>query len=315
MAVKKTPTKQEALSIYCPSCGRTRTDRQYYRSSSPKYKAIGFVNICKDCIKDYFVSSYNTSNDFRVAIIATCSYADIPFDERNILPYNEDDILNDEDAIKLFYGFITQSGSIGKKLLTTDYFNIIPYIEKNEESKDEEIKLYPKNDLDIEVDDEVIRFFGAGFTYNEYQELLISYLELIRSFDASDYTKILQFKDISYINLKISQAKARNAAQEEVIKMVESRNKLFEKAGLLDIKNKVETEKLWIGDLIHKFENTKPIADPLPEWNDNKISQIMTLTTGHLMRMEGHKDKVLDEYNEIIAPYSVELMEDGDFDE
>jgi len=311
MAVKK--AESENKNFTCVTCGRSlETSRNFYRTLNPKYKTFGFLPTCKECMVDEFKYYFRETNDVRISIIATAMLNGIPFNDSNIPNFLKDNIKIMDDAVDLFYGFMKATNSIGKKILTTDKFDYITWITDavNVKKDDKDAPIYSENDLGLEIDDEVINFFGSGFSYREYQILLSDYIDLIRNFDSDDYTIVQSFKDIAYINLKIAQAKSNKADQKEILNLFKARNEMFKLAGI-DSKKSDSTEQLFYGNLVKRLESTRP-ATVKDEWNDNQFEELSNIVAGHLMTMEGKVGSARDKYDEIVKPFTVDVMSDED---
>ena len=55
------------------------------------------------------------------------------------------------------------------------------------------------------------------------------------------------------------------------------------------------------------MENTRPASDPLPEWENSKLHEISTLVAGHLLDAQGIASEVVDDYKELVEPYTVDI--------
>lgn len=76
-------------------------------------------------------------------------------------------------------------------------------------------------------------------------------------------------------------------------------------------------EQNTFGTLIKKWENTRPISEPLPEWQDvDGIRKYITVYfLGHFCKMLGIRNKYSAAYEEEMAKYRVEMPEyEGDDD-
>lgn len=308
----------ENKSFTCVTCGRTlETSRNFYKTTNPKYKNIGFLPHCKDCITEEFRQFYRKTQDVKTSIIATAMANSVPFNDSNIPAFDSYEIKTTDDAVSVFFGFMKTTNSIGKKILSSDMFDYIPWINDANSKKDEKDEpMYAENDLGLEIDDEVINFFGSGFTYREYQQLLSEYIDLIRGFDSDDYNVINAFKDIAYINLQITKAKKLQSDHSEIIKLFEARSKMFKLAGI-DGKKDNATEKMFHGSWVKKLEQTRP-ATSKPEWDDNQFEEIGNIVAGHLSMMEGKNNTAREKYEQIVKPYTIDVFEeerDDDLDE
>jgi len=250
------------------------------------------------------------------------AYLGMPFDERNISEFEISDILSSDDAVAVFNSFITTNLGVGSKLLTRDDFDYLGLVELaypninmviDEETGRSEPKLYVKSDkYDLEIDDDVILFFGEGFTESQYRTLLREYLKFARSFSTTNNVDELNFKEVAYFSLKIAEAKSSGVSEKDIISLVDARRKLLADA---NVQNKKEENEavMAMGSLVKKMEFTRPASDPLPEWGDNKLHQLEVMIAGHLMSSKGIENELTKEYEELIEPYGIEnsLEEQG----
>lgn len=308
--------KTTMVKYKCPICDRNiESTRNYYKSSNKKHKETGHVDVCKVCAKEYFSNAYKKTGDTRKAIIATMAYLDLPFDNRNVSEFNENEVLSIDDAFSLFNSFITTNLGVGQKLLTRDDFDYVGLVDLaypnsnlviDEETGKSEEKLYIKSDkYDLEITDDVILFFGEGFTESQYKTLLREYLKFARSFSTTNSVDELNFKEVAYFSLKIAEAKSSGVSEKEIIALVDARRKLLADA---NVQNKKEENEavMAMGSLVKKMEFSRPASDPLPEWDDNKLHQLEVTIAGHLMSSKGIENELTKEYEELVEPYGIE---------
>ena len=74
------------------------------------------------------------------------------------------------------------------------------------------------------------------------------------------------------------------------------------------------SEQVTFGTLIKKFENEKPIPEPLPEWMDADWIRkyVVVWFFGNLCRMMGKENPYQEEYDEEMAKYTVDPYEEGE---
>jgi len=72
------------------------------------------------------------------------------------------------------------------------------------------------------------------------------------------------------------------------------------------------TEQATFGTLIKKWENEKPVPEPLEEWEENDWIKkyVLVWFLGHLCKMMGIKNKLSEMYEEEIGKYTVEIEEE-----
>jgi len=308
--------KTAMVKYKCPICDRNiEATRNFYKSNNKRHKETGHTDICKVCAKEYFANAYKKTGDTKKAIIATMAYLGLPFDSRNVSEFNENEVLGIEDANSIFFSFMATNSGVGSKLLTRDDFDYVSLVDLaypninmviDEDTGKSEPKLYVKSDkYDLEIDDDVILFFGEGFTESQYRTLLREYLKFAKSYLIKEMADELIFKEIAFFNLRITEAKSSGVSEKDIISLIEARRKLMIDAKIQNKKDDGETVK-GLGALIKKMEFTRPASDPLPEWDDNKLHQIEVLIAGHILESNGIENELTQEYDELVEPYNVE---------
>lgn len=100
------------------------------------------------------------------------------------------------------------------------------------------------------------------------------------------------------------------------MKLVEALKVFQDLLGTANLKPSQNNEKAMVeqntfGTLIKKWENERPISEPLPEWQDvdNIRKYITVYFLGHLCKMVGVQNKYSAAYEEEMAKYRVEMPE------
>jgi len=300
----------------CSICNRNLEDqRNYYKTKNPRFAHIGHLDVCKTCVKEYYSNAYLKLGNTRKAIIATMAYLGLPMDERSISEYDEEAIQSVEDSILVFSSFITANNGVNSKLLTRDDFDYVSLVDLaypnsnavvNENTGKSEEKMYIKSSkYDIQIDDDVIMFFGEGFTESQYKILLREYLKLAQSYSASSVVDELNFKEIAFFSLKIAEAKAGNVPEKDIISLVDARRKLLVDAKIQNKKQESEAV-MGLSAMIKKMEFTRPASDPLPEWDESKLRELEVMIAGHLLSSNNIQTELTREYDELVQEYGVE---------
>ena len=311
MANSKQKNEVESLKITCPTCGRNLGIRNYYVSSNNKYKALGYIPFCKTCIIDMFKKSYERTHNIKKSIMSMAMSLDIPYDERNIVPYIEDEKTTVDEAITVFYEFVKMTNSVGKKLLLKTSFDYEEMIDKSEpkeeDNVDEEERMYlTEEDLNIRVGREEISFFGNGYTKSQYIFLTKSFLSLAQSFDVPNSVVSGIYKDLCFLDLRIEEAKHNGTSEKDIIAMMDARRKLFKDADISLYEKKGDEKVEGVCKMVRRMELTRPAADPLPEWGDNKLKELSDIIAGHILMADGYDNKVVQDYKKVVEPYSID---------
>ena len=153
-----------------------------------------------------------------------------------------------------------------------------------------------------------IRFFwGDNLALLEYEFLENKFNEYMSIYDSDSPAMTELLQQAAYESLEIRN-KRRN--KEDVSKNLKNLQDLL---GSANIKPNQEIganapEQASFGTLIKKWENEKPIPEPLEEWkgSDFIAKYIRTWFFGHLAKMTGTQNPYQEEYDEEIAKYNVE---------
>jgi len=314
LAVKKTTKPIKEVEKYtCSTCSKELGERAFYGSDNPKYKnSNGKLPFCKSCLKESFRQSFVQTGKIKHSVISTAMRFDIPYIENNIPPFEEDETTTPDEAISVWYEFIKLTNSVGKKLLTKSGFDYEEWVGKllmveEKSSMDEEQKLYlSEEDLHIKIGREEISFFGSGYTKSQYIFLTKSFLSLAQSFDVPNSVVSGIYKDLCFLDLRIEEAKHNSTSEKEIIAMMDARRKLFKDADISLYEKKGDEKVEGLGKMVRRMELTRPAADPLPEWGDNKLKELSDIIAGHILMADGYDNKVVQDYKKAVEPYSID---------
>lgn len=295
----------------CFKCGRAygKWQNVFSVSYSASHKGVGHLPVCKECVEKLYndyLSQYGNSKD---AVKQMCRKLDLYWNER------------------LFE--LAEKRSSARSLMTQylSKVNSITYAGKcydDSLSEDNSLCVYSQgmegdltseNDSDYIVSQDVINFWGRGYSSDMYSQL-----EQRRSYYMSKFPdKELDVGAEALIrqicNLEVAIAKD-SAAGRSIDKSINSLNTLL---GSLNLKpaqrkdNDINEEMLNtpLGVWIYKFEQKRPL--PEEKDDDNKIKKYMFTWMGHLCKMLGIKNGYTKLYEDEIDRLKVDKPEyDGD---
>lgn len=180
---------------------------------------------------------------------------------------------------------------------------------KMEEAKTEEVV------EEDPVPDDVISFWGAGYTnymYRELEQRKRYYMSSFPEGSDNDVGLLSLIRQICALELDINRDRA---AGKDVSKSVTTHNTLLGAAGLKPIQkddgSDAAFEKTPFGVWIERWENKRPIPDPDPELKDvdGIVRYITVWFLGHLCKMLGIRNSYCKLYEEEIARMRVEHPE------
>lgn len=296
----------------CRTCLEDRAFSNYYKSYS-SWDGDGYLPVCKSCLRSHIKGR---EDDTRVA--------------KEIMR------IVDKPFIKILWD---QSMADKKETLGT-YFKNVNLNSKDDNYDDSDIDSPPKQtyltskqteektfddkapDIDFteEEVEELIEFWGRGFSQSEYEFLTNEYTKLINSYESDDsYAMQMLFQEASHQRLTIKRKRERSESVDKELKTLQ------DLLGSANIKPMQETganatDQASFGTLIKKYENDRPIPEPSPEWADvDGISKYIKIWfLGHLCKMLGIKNEYSAEYDKEMSKYTVEAPveedEAGDLD-
>ena len=301
----------------CIYCGNEYVDTNYYNSYSKFYSNTGKIPYCKQCIErfyQYYLEKYTNDGCLvpeRKAVKRLCMILDV---------YFRDDVL--KSALKKVKDSDTETS------LISQYMKIIQLYQysRNKETYENTITQEEKDGLvaipisdisDISdsrnVDDETIRFFGAGFNDNDYEFLKREYDDWIARHECKTKAQEEVFKRLCFKQLEILKATQRG---EDTKDLDATFQKLLETAKLQPKQNSGDAmaDNQTFGTLIDKWENTRPIPEVDEDLRDvDKIGlYIEIFFKGHLAKMMGLKNAMSNLYTKFMKKYTVKKPEYND---
>lgn len=307
--------KGSKIKYDCLCCGSEYSESNYYNSNSKFYSNTGKIPYCKQCIERfylYFFDKYTEDgclNPEKKAVKRICMAFDIYFRE---------DVFN--SSMKK-----VKDGTMNVSLIG-QYMRIIQLLQynRNKETYENTITQEEKDGLvaapisDISesrnVDEETIRFFGAGFNDADYEFLKREYDDWIARHECKTKAQEEVFKRLCFKQLEILKATQRG---EDTKDLDATFQKLLETAKLQPKQNAGDTtaDNQTFGTLIDKWENTRPLPEIDEELKDvDKIALYINIFfKGHLAKMMGLKNGLSNLYTNFMRKYTVEKPEyDGD---
>lgn len=317
-------------NVVCCKCGHSYGRRKGYFpvSYSTLYKGIGYIPYCKDCIDVMYNKYLSICGDAKDAVRQVCRKLDLywsdsvyEFVERknttrsmmtgyiarvNTVTYAGkcyDDTLESEGTL---WGW-TENNSVSLKQTETT----IPDISKSD------------NDDLSQIPQEVINFWGSGYTASMYTELEQRYAYWLENLPKDldfDVGTTAIIRQICSLELDINRDRA---AGKPVDKNVNALNSLLGSANLKPSQQRTEDidatlTNTPLGVWLYRYENKRPLPEIDEELKDVNgiIRYILIWVRGHLAKMMGLKNSYSKMYEDEMARLRVEKPEyDEDDDE
>ena len=306
-------------TLHCLCCNEPYVNSEFYQSDSELYKSIGVIPYCRKCLDEFYQNYLNKyislkyTNPERKAIERICMILDIYYSDKIFDSAVKVSETRREATLLALYLKQSRLYQYRKKNYDTtinDKFN---------EMKDEDISMsvYTKQDEEQnEIIKEASKFFGSGFTNEDYLFLQEQYADWTTRHECETKAQEEVFKRICFKQLEILKATRRGDDTKDLDTTFQ---KLLETAKLQPKQNSGDTtsNNQTFGTLIDKWENTRPIPEIDEDLRDvDKIGlYIDTFFRGHLARMMGLKNGLSNLYSKFMKKYTVEKPEYSDDDD
>lgn len=304
-------TRQQKFT--CFYCSNEFVESNYYKSFGKFFNNIGRIPYCKQCIEkfyQYYFDKYTNEgclNPEEKAVRRVCMAMDIYYTSVNF-----DSAMN---KIKRDNVNISPMGQ---------YMKTIGFTQYKDKSYDNTVSDDDKKELaaslvdvsgisERNVDEKTIKFFGAGFSYEDYEFLKEEYDDWVARHECKTKAQEEVFKRICFKQLEILKATRRG---EDTKNLDATFQNYLDTAKLQPKQNSGDTtaDNQTFGTLIDKWENTRPLPEIDEELRDvDKIALYIDIFfRGHLSKMMGLKNGLSNLYNKFMKKYTVEKPEYSD---
>lgn len=290
--------------LICTCCGGEKNERDFYISKSFIYKANSHLPICKTCLGDIFDKYYVKYQDYKLALYYMCRAVGICF---NLCSFNGvlQEIENGKTT-NVWQIYMTKLNSLGGKNGAGDDFDSSDNI-----NMEEQIEIL--SDTLTEENKDVTYFWGEGYSNSDYEYLQTEFSKMTDRYECDSYAQETLFQDIAFQRLDIRKKRQSGSSVDKELKTLQD---LLGSANIKPAQENASmaSEQVTFGTLIKKYENEKPIPEPLPEWmtSDWIKKYVCVWFFGNLCRMMGKPNTFQDEYDEEVGKYTVKTDEEGE---
>ena len=304
------PIEPVAEDYYkCCTCGKkyTKQSGNFSYSQSPLYKGNNsFLPICNNCLENLVEQYTELLGSQNEAIKRVCLHWDIYFSESLLNSTKKIDV--NRSRIKCYVKNCNLQQNAGKTFDT--YLKEINSERIDTINDLEELK----QDKEIKVNQKTIKFFGLGYTPEQYRFLQDQYDDWTHRHECRTKSQEEVFKNLCIAQLNIQIAQQTGGKVKDAM---DSFQNLLGTANLKPCQTNENAlaDQNTFGTLIKKWENEKPISEPDPEWKDvDGIARYIHIYfLGHLCKMMGIKNSYSRMYDEEMEKYRVEKPEyEGD---
>ena len=314
----------EADRARCSLCGKnyTRLRGNFPTSYQRIHKGVGYIPICSDCVEGLYNEYLAQCKDAEMAVRQVCRKLDLYWGKE---VYDYVAPKSTSKSLMLRYIAKLNSGSyIGKSYDDTlsDEGTLWTFGERgrplniSEETSDEPKKT--EAEALAEIDEDVINFWGSGYTADMYKEL-----EQRRSYWMSRLPEGIELdigteviiKQICSLELDINRDRA---AGNPVDKSINTLNSLLGSGNLKPVQKKQEDTEASIvntpmGVWLQRYETKRPLPD---KYEDSKLLKYVFTWMGHVLKMLGVKNGYSQMYQDTVDRLRVEKPEyEGDDEE
>ena len=309
-----------ASSSICRKCGTaySRLKGYFPVSYSYLYKGTGYLPYCRECVDNMYTGYLNECKDPKKAVRQMCRKLDLYWSEKVF-----ETVEKQNSPRSMMTSYITKINAV--KLASKSYDDTL----KEEGVLWDEPCSYStapavvaQEEIEVEeVPDDVVVFWGPGYTPSMYMEL-----EQRRKYWVSKYPPEIELdigtealiRQICSLEIDINKARMEG---KPIDKYVNTLNTILGSANLKPAQKKedadAELEKMPLGVGIQKWEYSRPLpATPKEKRDVNKvIKNITTWYLGHAAKMIGEKNSYCKMYEDAMAKLRVENPDRADEDD
>lgn len=322
-------------NVVCSRCGLSYGRRKGYFpvSYAALHKGIGYIPVCKTCIDDMYNKYLAQTDDTASVVRQVCRKLDLYWNKalfEDVERKNTTHTMMTAYIAKLNttrYAGKCYDDTLSEEGALWSHINTHDFVDEDDDDFDDIEDEYSESDeiigIDnsIEITDDIIAFWGPGFTTSMYRELEQRRRYWMSRFPEDTVLDVGTEALIRQIcNLEISINKNR-ASGKQIDKNINMLNTLLGSLNLKPSQNKDEgdssLENTPFGVWIRRWENQRPIPEVDPEMKDvdGIIRYIETWFKGHLSKMLNIKNAYSTIYEKEIDKYRVEKPEYEDDDD
>lgn len=312
-----------ASSSICRKCGTAygRLKGYFPVSYGYLYRGTGHLPYCKECVDSMFNAYLAECKDTKKAVRQMCRKLDLYWNEKL---YESSEKQNTPRSIMTSYiGKINSPKYANKSYDDTLREESALWIEPIAYANMEPVVVgISQSDEDIEVPDDVVVFWGPGYTPSMYMEL-----EQRRMYWMSKYPDDAELdigtetiiRQICSLEIDINRDRA---AGKPVDKNINTLNTLLGSASLKPAQKKTDDYESSLantplGVWLYRYENKRPLPEVDKDLQDvNGVKKYIFTWMGHLCKMMNIKNGYTKLYEEEVDRLRVDKPEyDGDDDE
>lgn len=319
----------EPDKVICFRCGKAYKQRRgfFLVSYAACHKGIGFLPYCKDCIDVMYAEYLSRCHNARDAARQMCRKLDLYWNEsvfnsiekktvaRTVMAQYIQKINGQAYAGKCYDDTLEKEGT----LWSFDPEIVDETLQKTLEQAVEQPETDQEQQEEIEIPEELMKFWGSGYApevYHELEERRTYWMSSFQEGECPDIATEALIRQICALELDINRARASG---KDVGQLVANLDKLIGSLGMKPTQKKQDDADASMantpmGVWLYRYENLRPLPEVDDDLKDvNGIRRYVFTWMGHLCKMLGLKNAYSQLYEDEIARLRVERPEyDGD---
>ena len=244
---------------YCRICQKTLPASSFYEATNPMIDKNGLMSVCRDHCNQIFDTYNSIHNNIDIALKLTCRDLDVRYSEealKQAQSHVESLMSKGKKADKLFGYYKSKLGSTGKNNEKLESFRF----------KDSEFENIINDQVEEDIDDELVLFWGRGFdSIDDYIFLETELSNWKKTHKCDNQAEVTLLKEIC---IKILIIRNKRAEGETVSQDVKELQDLFKTASVDPAKANVasagKSHDAW-GLFVKDIEQFRPA-----EWHDKQ---------------------------------------------
>ena len=261
MPRKKTIKETKAVSGegYCRICQKTLPASHFYEATNPMIDKNNLMSVCRDHCNEIYETYYSIHNNVDIALKLTCRDLDVRYSEealKQAQSHVESLMEKGKKADKLFGYYKSKLSSTSKKNENFESFRF----------KDSEFENIINDQIEEDIDDDLVLFWGKGFdSIDDYIFLETELSNWKKTHKCDNQAEVTLLKEIC---IKILIIRNKRAEGETVSQDVKELQELFKTASVDPAKANVasagKSHDAW-GLFVKDIEQFRPA-----EWHDKQ---------------------------------------------
>ena len=310
-------------AIICPRCGTRYPKRtgNFYVNHGSAYRGIGYVSVCKPCVSAIYTTYLHQRGIGEDAVRQTCRKLDLVWDKdlydsvaAKSVPKSFIDVYVLALNKQKYHGRSYDDTLIAENSMWS--FGAIKEepqeaVSVEPEPVEPEPVIVEESEEPIDVDPELLEFWGDGYDAEAYTSLQKRYDEW-RGDSTFDTATEMLVKQICLTEQDIAKDRADGRSPEKSITIL---NTLLGSANLKPAQQQKTDEAMALADVplgvwLYRYESERPLPEVDDELKDvNHIRKYVFTWMGHLCKMLNIKNSYSDLYDETMAEYTVQKPE------